>query len=158
MADDPDKATPEDVRLLAELRSALGRVDPVPDEVVSAARGSFTWRTIDAELAQLTYDSALDENALVGVRTSMGSRLLSFEAASVTIEVSVEETPSGRRLVGQLAPPRPATIAVRSAGRTIEARADDLGRFAAEGVEPGPLSVRVDFEDGRRFETEWLTL
>ena len=49
---------PDDDALLAALRRIPRHADPVPGPVLEAARGSFTWRTIDAELAELAYDSA----------------------------------------------------------------------------------------------------
>ena len=50
---------------------------PFPS-VLAAARGSFTWRTIDAELAELAYDSALDTERLTAVRSADTARLLTF--------------------------------------------------------------------------------
>ena len=43
----------EDDRILELLSRAVDRADPVPEHVTEAARESFTWRTIDAELAEL---------------------------------------------------------------------------------------------------------
>ena len=64
MATDPsegfDMVNPEDAQLLDELRRAASRFDPPPPAVVEAARSSFTWRTIDAELAALVFDSGVD--------------------------------------------------------------------------------------------------
>ena len=45
--------------MFATLRSVIDRADPVPQAVVAAARAAYTWRTIDAELAELTADSAM---------------------------------------------------------------------------------------------------
>ncbi len=42
-----------DDELLGMLRAALEASDPVPEAVLDAARASFTWRMIDAELAAL---------------------------------------------------------------------------------------------------------
>ena len=48
------------------LARAVQAIEPVPADVVAAAKASFTWRTIDAELAELTFDSVADTDALVG--------------------------------------------------------------------------------------------
>ncbi len=56
-----------DEELLADLRAA-GRLDPVPTEAVAAVRAAFIRRTIDAELAELTYDSDMDDERLAAVR------------------------------------------------------------------------------------------
>ena len=49
--------------------SALREADPVPEHVLAAARGAWTWRTIDQELADLVFDSATE---LSGVRDHGG--------------------------------------------------------------------------------------
>ena len=59
----------EDDTLWHELRMVIQKGDPVPPEVLQAARESFTWRTIDAELAALTYDSAVDDPATSAARS-----------------------------------------------------------------------------------------
>ena len=40
----------EDRLLLEQLRAAAEEHDPVPPHVLAAAKASFTWRTIDAEI------------------------------------------------------------------------------------------------------------
>src|SRR5262245_16021611 len=72
--------------LLDALRDALRLTDAVPAEVVSAAKESFTWRTIDAELAALSYDSVLT-GELAGTRGQLDTRTLSFEFGPLTVEV-----------------------------------------------------------------------
>jgi hypothetical protein len=54
--------------LLVELRGLINRLDQVPENVDEAARAAYTWRTIDAELAELTRDSLVDEENLHAVR------------------------------------------------------------------------------------------
>ena len=49
-----------DDELLAELRAAIAEADLVTDRQREAARAAFTWRTVDAELAELLHDSALE--------------------------------------------------------------------------------------------------
>ena len=44
--------------VLRALRDIAGRRDPVPDNVLAAARASIAWRDPDAALARLTADSA----------------------------------------------------------------------------------------------------
>lgn len=43
----------DDDMLLGRLARTLGRVDPVPAPLVAGAAGLLTWRTVDAELAEL---------------------------------------------------------------------------------------------------------
>ena len=72
----------DDDALMDELRAVLAP-DPVPAAVLAAARATFTWRSVDEELAQLLSDSA--DLALTGVRGA-GDRRLSFEAPQLVIE------------------------------------------------------------------------
>ena len=50
----------DDEELLAVLRQALAERQAVPPEFVEAAKNAFAWHNIDAELAELTYDSSRD--------------------------------------------------------------------------------------------------
>ena len=70
----------DDDRLLEEIGQLLRRADPVPSDVTLAARSALAWRRMDAELAELLYDSALEAEPLAGVRsTATGWRVLTFE-------------------------------------------------------------------------------
>jgi hypothetical protein len=124
----------------AALRSVIDRADPVPPAVVDAARAAYIWRTIDAELAELTADSAMTS---AGVRSSSAPRLLTFEGAGIEVEVEVAQMGTTRRLAGQLVPVSAAQVTVRWAGGTEDAVADDLGRFAVDGIPSGAISLAV---------------
>ncbi|HEY0870717.1 MAG TPA: hypothetical protein VGD55_09995 [Acidothermaceae bacterium] len=142
--------------LLTSLFNVVTNVDPVPASVVEAARAAFIWRTIDAELAELTADSAM---ATAGVRSSSAPRLLTFEGAGVEVEVEVAQTGSTRRLTGQLVPVGPARVTVRWSGGTQEAVADDLGRFAVEGIPAGTVSLVVDRAGAEHpIVTSWISI
>src|SRR5688500_18840211 len=101
----------DDTRLLSELGRIVASHDPVPSDVVAAAKASFTWRTIDAELAELAFDSLVDDDAVL-VRGDDQPRLLTFEGASVTVEIEIVALAGERRVVGQLVPTQPATIEI----------------------------------------------
>lgn len=156
--DPDDRKRDEGELLLAELQDLMKRLDPVPEPVNEAARIAFTWRTIDAELAELTRDSLL-EDAPVGVRGAEGARMLSFESARLSLELEVADLGQrGRRVVGQLVPPGPASIVVDHAGGRVDTSADDLGRFVVDGLRAGPARLRCRVADGREIETEWTRL
>jgi hypothetical protein len=142
--------------MFTTLRNVIDRADPVPQAVVEAARAAYTWRTIDAELAELTADSAL---AAAGVRSSSAPRLLTFEGNGVEIEVEVAQTGSTRRLSGQLVPVGPAQVTVRWPGGTGETAADQLGRFAIDGVPGGSVSLAV-LRAGAEHQivTSWISI
>jgi hypothetical protein len=152
--------TPNDDALLAELGGLFARVDPIPPDVTLAARSALAWRRMDAELAELLHDSALETAPLAGVRgTGGGWRTLTFETPdglSIEVEITVER--SKRSLMGQIVPPGPARVLVRFPGADIPTTADDLGRFQAADLRPGPISLRCELTDGRAIETGWVTI
>jgi hypothetical protein len=145
VTDDPRaRADDEEQSLLRELRSIADQVDPVPSRLKDAARGSLTWRSLDAELAELTFDSFADEAARTVVRGGGGARLLSFQAPGepgleIAVEVLAER--GRRRLVGQLDPAQPAHVEVRQPGGARAVETDERGRFALE-ASAGPASLR----------------
>jgi hypothetical protein len=144
-----------------ELRRAAARFDPVPRELLRAADEAFTWRTIDAELAELVYDSLADQDEVSLVRGPSERRLLSFRAGGLTIDLEVTSASSSRGLVGQLVPPQQATVEVRVGARAIAADADELGRFRAGPVPAGPMSLRcsiVSAEPGAAVVTDWVPI
>jgi hypothetical protein len=154
--------TSDDDLLLDELRRVIAAIDPVPESVQIAARAAIEWRTIDAELAALVSDSMVDE-PLLAVRGTAEPRMLTFEAAGLTIELEAE--PAGDdtlRIVGQLVPPQRAQIAVLHGDELIATHADERGRFVAAGVESGPVSLRCRLDgetgDGWLVETAWLPI
>lgn len=135
-----------------ELRDIAARVDPVPAELMLAAEAAFAWRTVEAELAELVFDSlttagagsrAADrpEEQLALVRGG-GPRMLTFHTAGLTVELEVTRAGGAHRLLGQLLPPSAAQVEVRHPDGVLRTEADELGRFTAEQVSAGPVSIR----------------
>jgi hypothetical protein len=160
MSDETDRTQDDaDDELLDELRAIAARVDPTPEFVISAAKAAYTWRTIDdelAELAELTFDSMLEQTG--AVRGEEGPRMLTFETPEVTIEVEVTASGSARSIVGQVVPPEAGRVEIRHAGGTAEADVDELGRFSVERVERGPVSIRLHRASAPEAPvvTDWL--
>jgi hypothetical protein len=150
-----------DDELLAVLGAALDQADPVPPEVLAAARGAYTWRTIEAELAALVYDSSTDEE-LAGVRGgALVARALTFEYEDVVVELEVDETTAGRVVTGQVAPAPLEWIELHQAERTepIRLDVDELGRFRTAPLAPGPFRLLCRFRRSAPFAmllTEWV--
>ena len=144
-----------DEQLLEELGATLDELDPVPAAATEFAKAAFTLRSIDAELAELVFDSATEE--LVGIRSAEAARQMTFRAPGIEIEVVVMDE-GARRLVGQLVPPQSAEIELLYKGLdTDEARtatADTLGRFTFLDVPAGPVSIRCTV-DGITVQTDW---
>jgi hypothetical protein len=153
----------EEHSLLRELRSIADQVDPVPTRLKDAARASLTWRSVDVELAELTFDSFADEAARAVVRGGHGSRLLSFQAPGepgleIAVEVLAER--GRRRLVGQLDPAQPAQVEVRQPGAARAIKTDERGRFALE-ASAGPVSLRCHIggsDAGTTIVTVWVSI
>ena len=144
------------------LRRLLAGLDPVPSDVVAAAKASFTWLTIDAELAALAYDSLLSDE-LVGTRGTSDIRSASFEYDSTSIEIEIEHVGGQRRVIGQIAPHRPTSLEVHRAddNRPLAVTTDDRGRFSVSNLPPGQVRLFVQFAPGHgpsRLLTEWMSI
>ncbi len=133
-----------DDQILAMLRRALEAADPVPETARRAARAAFTWRSIDAELAELVYDSA--EEDVAGVRGTETARQVAFRAPGVEVEVMVTHS-GGRRIVGQLVPPQSARIELQTPDGNQITGTDTLGRFSFDDVPSGPARLVVRGDD-----------
>jgi hypothetical protein len=152
---------PDDSALEQELRRAAARLDPVPPEVAAAAVEAFTWRDVDAELAELVFDSLLDADQATLVRGSAGRRLVSFKTPWLTVDVEVTSAGSGRDIMGQITPPQRVAVQIRHGAGIARADADELGRFAAAALPGGPMSLRVSpAGDGTPAVviTDWLAI
>lgn len=143
----------DDAALLDELEALLRARHEPPPEVLHAARASFTWRTVDAEIAALTHDSLLDEAQ--ATRAVAPPRILTFEAGSLTIEVELDAASSGRRLLGQLVPGQAAELELCHRGLVVgTATADAWGRFAlALPATRSRVTVRCRLRDGSVVES-----
>lgn len=151
---------PDPVELPEGLRELLTQVDPVPPQVVAAARDSFGWRDLDTQLARLVAQGA---PVGAGVRGG-GSRLLTYQAGDVTVELEVSQIGPRLRVVGQLVPPQPATVRVYQGETHIEVVADQLGRFTVADLPAGParfscLPSGIDAgQPGAEIRTPWVLL
>jgi hypothetical protein len=142
----------------AELRALFARIDPVPPRLDDAARAAFTWRTVDAELAALMRDSA-EEEAGALVRGGGGLRQLSFESPRLGIELEVSATGErSRRVQGQLLPPAAATVTFERPGEdSVSVQADELGRFALDGLRAGVVRLHVLLR-GTQIAIPWTVI
>jgi hypothetical protein len=158
----PESRRDEDDRLWQELAAVIAEASPVPPEVIQRGRDSFTWRTIDVELAELAGDSADSHSQAAVVRASRGPRSLTFEAPGLTVQLEVTDVGTRRRLIGQLIPAQRAVVTVRHQhGETVATEADELGRFRADDVPAGLSSLRCHLAGTGEDEfvvTDWIRL
>jgi len=153
-----------DAKLMEELRAVLKRVDPVPPEVDEFARAALGWRRLDADLAELLADSALESERAALTRSGDAAlRSVTFRASDLTIDVQVATDGDVRTVLGQLAPPpAEATVEVQAADGSLLATAesDALGRFRLVLPTGGRVRLRVLRRDPAvaPIETSWLSL
>jgi hypothetical protein len=145
---------PTEDRVISLLHKALDEADPVPMEVIDYAKAAFSWRTIEAELAHLAYDSSAE--AINGVRSTATARMLSFETGERLIDV--EYNAVTYRLMGQIEPARIMPVELHLSGSVVATQTDDLGRFLFEGVLPGPVAMVFRLSTDEVVKTEWIVL
>ena len=112
-----------------------------------------------AEMASGT--GTLSQAGASAVHGSPEWRQLSFRASGLTIELEITGTGNERRLTGRLVPRQPAVVDIRHADGVITVEADELGRFGAEAVPPGQISLRSRLgpaTDQSSVVTGWVTI
>jgi hypothetical protein len=144
----------DDEHLMALLSEALTGNELVPPEVLEAGYASFTWRTIDGELAGLTYDSCIEEPSRSGVRSQQaGLRAMTFASSSLTIEIEVTST----SLMGQLVPAHTGEVLLSfqdGTGRRVPV--DELGAFTIDPIPKDRFRLQVAGEP--QVTTDWIVL
>jgi hypothetical protein len=145
----------DDEELLAALGAAIRAREEVPEWFVETGKNAYAWHNIDAELAQLTYDSSRDRDAVAMVRSEAASiRALTFTSAQLSIELEV----TAGSMVGQIIPPRAGTLEVHTTAGVACSPVDEIGCFAVTPIPNSPFRLRCRTEDGTDVLTGWITL
>ena len=146
----------DDDELLDALREALRAREAVPDEFIEAGKSAFAWHNIDAELAQLTYDSSRDAEYELSMRAEDASiRALTFTSAHLTIELEVSED----SVLGQVVPAQCGMIEIQGReGPTATTEADEVGCFLIRPIPDSPFRLRFRTADGSDILTGSITL
>ncbi len=145
----------DDDELMRDLTAAL-RVPEVDDQILSAARGAFAWRTVDMdlELIGLLDDSTLHDEVAVRDSATEAPRTLSFHGDHLGVEIELHDA----GIEGQLIPAQPGTVTlVTPAGPHASVTADAVGCFALPASPGGPVRLECSTEQGR-FVTVWITV
>jgi hypothetical protein len=135
--------------------------DGMTDPTHETGGDGFAWRPVDADVAELAYDSVADRSLAVAVRGSEGIRLLTFEAQGLTVEVQVTALGTRRHMIGQLIPNRQARVMVRHQDGIATVDADRSGRFRVDDLPSGPGSLRCHLggdQAGAPVVTDWVML
>jgi hypothetical protein len=144
----------DDEQLLAVLKESLQAAREVPAEFTEAGRNAFAWHNIDAELAQLTYDSLVDQAGTVRSETA-SIRALTFTSDHLSIEIEVNED----SLLCQLVPTDEGTVELHTrAGGVTRIPVDEMGCFSVRPVPAAPFRLHCQMADGATVVTGWITL
>ena len=146
----------DDDQLLAALGEAMKARETLPAQFIEAAKNAYAWHNIDAELAQLTYDSSRDESWSAAVRSETASiRALTFTSAHFAIELEVTE----HSLIGQVIPPQEGRIETQPrVGVPTATQIDQIGCFSIDPIPASPFRLHCRTDDGTDVVTGWITL
>jgi hypothetical protein len=146
----------DDDQLLAALGEAIRAREAVPEWFIEMGKNAFAWHNIDAELAQLTYDSSVDQPEAAVTRSETASiRALTFTSEHLTLELEVTED----SLLGQLLPPRAGELEIHTrAGEISTTEVDEIGCFSVDPIPDGPFRLRCHTADGTDVLTGWITI
>ncbi len=146
----------DDDRLLTALSEAIKAREAVPSWFIETGKNAFAWHNIDAELAQLTYDSNEDRREAAVMRSETALiRSLTFTSAHLSLELEV----TGNSLLGQLLPQRAGTLEIHTrAGEIGTTEVDEIGRFAVDPIPDIPFRLRCRTADGTDVLTGWITI
>jgi len=88
-------------------------------------------------------------------------RQLSFRASGLTIELEITGHGGYRQLAGKLIPGQPAAVDIRHAGGVTTVEADAHGRFCADDIPLGQISLRCRLganPEKTSVMTGWITI
>ena len=151
-----------DNELAGWLASVVAHADPVPGPLLAAARAAYGLRDLDARVAELVRDSAVDAPAAL-VRGD-GRRLLSFETGELAIECEVRRQPARVDVLGQVVGASATSVTATSItaqgaaapGEPVQVPVDGQGRFSIRGLPAGVLRLGARLADGTVVVTSWI--
>lgn len=146
----------DDDVLIDRLRNIASTVDDPPSWLDQLARAALSRCRMDGELAELTMDSDLSQTALVRAIDD-GLRLLSFETATVSVELQLEELVDRMNLRGLVSGAAgQAIIETMSEARTVAINED--GWFSARDLPRGAVRLQFHALDGTTVTTSWVSV
>jgi hypothetical protein len=145
---------PGDDELLAQLRDIAAENDPVPEPpLLDAARVAFELRDLDAMLAELVHDSAVDAPQWPSGAAAPSGFCRSRSGRSP----SSARAPRGshRDLLGQLVGGRAEEMDVQVTGAITTVPVNDAGWFSVRGLPAGSFRLRSRLADRTRLVISW---
>jgi hypothetical protein len=130
-----------DAAILRQLKDLHTTIDAPPADLTDRVLFAIAMAGLNAEVARLQADQLVGS----GARGTERTRTVSFDADSLTIMVTVVETPDGRiRVDGWLAPAEALRVEMRvraerpgASDTSYVVLADDTGRFVFPAVDHG---------------------
>jgi hypothetical protein len=146
----------EDERLTEALRAARRARLAVPAWFIAMGKSAFAWHDVDAELAQLTYDSVGDHREALAMRSEPASiRALTFTSAHVSLQFEV----NGDSLLGEVIPAQAGVLEIHTkAGPAATTEVNEIGCFEIAPIPPAPFRLRYHAPDGTDVTTSWIVL
>lgn len=142
--------------LAADLRRALGLVDPVPDAWRDAATDAFAWAAVDAAPARLEYDSRglrgrrAHDQGLPGTEV----REVRYVARDVALALELDVGADKLRLLGRIEPPGRAAVVLAWPEGRWDGESGDDGTFRVDELPRRPFCVVVD--GARPVKSGWV--
>ncbi|QFG20953.1 hypothetical protein [Actinomadura sp. WMMB 499] len=149
-----------DDELMAGVRDAFTVLDPVPGDVLAAARAALGWRLPAATLAEVSLERT--GGAVRGTRAAPSAgavRTLAFTCPDATIELEVAGTGRFREMSGRIVPTAVASVVVRHRDLPpdrVGVRVEPGGLFCLPQVPPGLVSLVFRRDDGTSVVTSWV--
>ena len=122
--------------------------DPVPTAVREGALWVHEWLNMDAELAELTFDSA-EGRELAGVRSTGSLRELTFVADGYTLELEIEPGPRTALVSGTIDPATDGSVQLVIGGEIFAADIDQHGAYSIRDVALGTVLAFVETAGGK---------
>jgi hypothetical protein len=143
--------------LLEQLRRIAGEVDAPPAIVEDAARAAFLTRRLDEEIAELVRDSGLTAAGVRGTEP----RLLTYALGELALELQVEESAGLLSVAGLLSTSTEdaatgTAVQVETQAATVAVDIDEAGWFRVDGLDAGPVRVRIRMAGGTTVSTGWV--
>ena len=133
----------DDEQLLEALGEAIRARQAVPSWFVATGKNAYAWHNIDAELAQLTYDSQ-----------TASIRALTFTSAHLSLELEV----GNDALFVQVMPPQAGILETHTKAGLTTSPGDESGYFAVQPIPDSPFRLRCHTAGGTDVVTGWITL
>jgi hypothetical protein len=122
------------------------QADP-PPSLLAGAEWVQDWSTMDAELADLTYDSSVDLE--LTARAGGGLRELTFVSGGRTIEMEIGPEARHVTVNGTVRPPVGGSVQLLVSGELFAADLDASGAFEVRDVPYGTVLAFIDTPEGK---------